>query len=219
MYNVQSARRFRFCWRYRWTVTNKQHLQDKTFSLNSYLKEAGLKINTTKTKVMTINTTKTKIPMYNSNVKPVLLGQNVGVSYRAIYRSIQKQLPEENQKNILARENQNRWMLGHVLQKPNERLPKVARTMDGHHLKRENLENPVPLGGKQSYPSFKILDTAWDKHNTWRRAEGNGGNMLRPYIPPGTRRIGEVRWDEGAWTRRITLGHQIKLDYLVMRLK
>ena len=37
--------------------STRQHLQEKTTILNQYTEETGLKINVTKTKVMTVNTT------------------------------------------------------------------------------------------------------------------------------------------------------------------
>ena len=37
--------------------STRQHLQEKTTILNRYTEETGLKINITKTKVMTVNTT------------------------------------------------------------------------------------------------------------------------------------------------------------------
>ena len=47
--------------------SNSQHLQEKTTILNRYAEETGLKINITKTKVMTVNTTLSQPITINHN--------------------------------------------------------------------------------------------------------------------------------------------------------
>ena len=47
--------------------SNRQHLQEKTTILNRYAEETGLKINITKTKVMTVNTTLSQPITINHN--------------------------------------------------------------------------------------------------------------------------------------------------------
>ena len=47
--------------------STRQHLQEKTTILNRYAEETGLKINITKTKVMTVNTTLSQPITINHN--------------------------------------------------------------------------------------------------------------------------------------------------------
>ena len=90
------------------------------------------------------------------------MGQNVDVSSRVIYTevwSIPKQLPEENPRNILARENQNQWIAEKM------QLPIITTELKKEALQMTGLQ--VKDAKWTPAKSCLMMDNTWEE-KTWQ---------------------------------------------------
>ena len=79
-----------------------------------------------------------------------------------------------------------RW-LGHVMRMPQSRIPKTALQWTPPRKRKRG--RPRTTWRRTVTPELEEVGYSWGQAQFMPRTERNGGNLLKPYVPLGMKRI------------------------------